>query len=163
MAPEQQRSSGEYDHTVDIWAYGCILECMCTHRQVYCKWTNAGMALNELTSKIWNHRIQPEAPEGHFMETLVTSCAACDPEDRLPFSGVVAYLDCMHGQAEEEDAAASQPAGVRPSRASGAEASAAAAGTTEELQQPIPSSSALPEPAPGGVRPSAVAEPGASA
>ena len=44
MAPEQIRQA-LYNHSVDVWAYGCVLEMMCTHEQVYRKWTRAGMKM----------------------------------------------------------------------------------------------------------------------
>ena len=47
MAPEQIRQA-LYNHAVDVWAYGCVLEVLCTHKQVYTKWFNAGMRAQEL-------------------------------------------------------------------------------------------------------------------
>ena len=48
--------------------------------------------------------MRPEAPEGHFLETLVANCAEFELDERLTFSGIVSRLDVMLVDAEIEDA-----------------------------------------------------------
>ena len=52
------------------------------------------MTPQQLYQKLMRNKMRPEAPEGHFLELLVSRCAKFEFDERLTFSEVVGRLAC---------------------------------------------------------------------
>ena len=102
MSPEQHRDA-IYDHSIDVWAYGCVLECLCTHRQVYSKWSDDGKTLPWLKQMLMRNQMAPEAPDGHFLGVLISRCTEFEFDQRLTFREVLYHLELLHFDAARMD------------------------------------------------------------
>ena len=101
MAPELLRRE-QYDEKVDVWSFGCVLECLWTHEMVYSAegvegGKGAGAGASAAVRRVEDDELGPSvaAATSHgapLLAELVETCAERDPERRASFEDVVELL-----------------------------------------------------------------------
>ena len=90
QAPELVRHE-QYDHKVDVWSFGCVLECMWNHAQPYADVPDSTHeGATAMVRAVANEKLQP-AVLG-FLADVVRGCAAFIPDERSSFAHVIEQL-----------------------------------------------------------------------
>ena len=86
MAPELLRTAQQYDEKVDVWSFGCVIECMWTHAMVY----EELILEDDPIRRVAAEELRPSVPG--FLSLLVQACCEFEPEYRCTFAQIIIEL-----------------------------------------------------------------------
>ena len=83
-APELMRME-RYDESVDVWSFGCCVEVLWTHKQVY---SGHKRPAGEVLRLVMEGEMAPSLPHGSLLAALLKSCCDHDPSLRPTFKTI---------------------------------------------------------------------------
>ena len=87
-APELMRME-RYDESVDVWSFGCCVEVLWTHKQVYSAFHRPA---GEVLRLVMEGEMSPTLPQDSLLASLVKTCCDHDPSSRPSFKTISMQL-----------------------------------------------------------------------